>query len=57
LLIPWRVDDVLDANDAPKYFAIIPAMFAAVLSGTGQVNHHALHSPQSASWPPSSSTP
>ena len=29
------------ANDVAKYFAIIPAMFAAVYPGPGQAQHHA----------------
>jgi K+-transporting ATPase ATPase B chain len=36
------------ANDVAKYFAIIPAMFAIVYPGLGQLNIMRLHSPQSA---------
>ena len=36
------------ANDVAKYFAIIPAMFAAVYPGLHRLNIMALHSPQSA---------
>jgi K+-transporting ATPase ATPase B chain len=36
------------ANDIAKYFAIIPAMFAAVYPGLGKLNIMRLHSPQSA---------
>jgi potassium-transporting ATPase ATP-binding subunit len=36
------------ANDIAKYFAIIPAMFAAVYPGLGRLNIMALHSPTSA---------
>ena len=36
------------ANDVAKYFAIIPAMFAAVLPGLDKLNIMGLHSPQSA---------
>jgi K+-transporting ATPase ATPase B chain len=36
------------ANDVAKYFAIIPAMFAAVYPGLRRLNIMALHSPQSA---------
>jgi K+-transporting ATPase ATPase B chain len=36
------------ANDIAKYFAIIPAMFAAVYPGLGTLNVMRLHSPQSA---------
>jgi len=36
------------ANDVAKYFAIIPAMFAAVYPGLHSLNVMALHSPQSA---------
>ncbi|MEZ0093848.1 potassium-transporting ATPase subunit KdpB [Streptacidiphilus sp. EB129] len=36
------------ANDVAKYFAIIPAMFAAVYPGLNQLNIMALHSPKSA---------
>jgi K+-transporting ATPase ATPase B chain len=36
------------ANDVAKYFAIIPAMFAAVYPGLGTLNVMRLHSPQSA---------
>ncbi len=36
------------ANDVAKYFAILPAMFAAVLPGLGQLNIMGLASPESA---------
>lgn len=36
------------ANDVAKYFAIIPAMFAAVYPGLDKLNIMALHSPTSA---------
>ena len=36
------------ANDVAKYFAIIPAMFAAVYPGLNKLNVMRLHSPQSA---------
>ncbi|TAJ49159.1 MAG: K(+)-transporting ATPase subunit B [Herbiconiux sp.] len=36
------------ANDVAKYFAIIPAMFAAVFPGLGLLNIMGLHSPASA---------
>ncbi|MDT5239027.1 MAG: potassium-transporting ATPase ATP-binding subunit [Mycobacterium sp.] len=36
------------ANDVAKYFAIIPAMFAAVYPGLGTLNVMRLHSPESA---------
>ncbi|MEZ0070430.1 K+-transporting ATPase ATPase B chain [Streptacidiphilus sp. MAP12-20] len=36
------------ANDVAKYFAIIPAMFAAVYPGLGHLNIMGLHSPKSA---------
>ncbi len=36
------------ANDVAKYFAIIPAMFAAVYPGLDRLNVMRLHSPQSA---------
>ncbi|MCG6497368.1 potassium-transporting ATPase subunit KdpB [Kitasatospora sp. A2-31] len=36
------------ANDVAKYFAIIPAMFAAVYPGLDKLNVMGLHSPQSA---------
>jgi K+-transporting ATPase ATPase B chain len=36
------------ANDIAKYFAIIPAMFAAVYPGLDKLNVMRLHSPQSA---------
>jgi K+-transporting ATPase ATPase B chain len=36
------------ANDVAKYFAIIPAMFAAVYPGLDKINIMRLHSPQSA---------
>jgi K+-transporting ATPase ATPase B chain len=36
------------ANDVAKYFAIIPAMFAAVYPGLGRLNIMRLHSPTSA---------
>ena len=36
------------ANDIAKYFAIIPAIFAAVYPGLEQLNVMRLHSPQSA---------
>jgi potassium-transporting ATPase ATP-binding subunit len=36
------------ANDVAKYFAIIPAMFAAVYPGLGALNIMRLHSPTSA---------
>ncbi|MEO6885036.1 MAG: potassium-transporting ATPase subunit KdpB [Jatrophihabitantaceae bacterium] len=36
------------ANDVAKYFAIIPAMFAAVYPGLDRLNIMRLHSPQSA---------
>jgi K+-transporting ATPase ATPase B chain len=36
------------ANDVAKYFAIIPAMFAAVYPGLSRLNIMALHNPQSA---------
>jgi K+-transporting ATPase ATPase B chain len=36
------------ANDIAKYFAIIPAMFAAAYPGLDQLNIMRLHSPQSA---------
>jgi potassium-transporting ATPase ATP-binding subunit len=36
------------ANDVAKYFAIIPAMFAAVYPGLGHLNVMRLHSPTSA---------
>ncbi len=36
------------ANDVAKYFAIIPAMFAAVYPGLDRLNIMALHSPRSA---------
>ncbi|WP_380282199.1 potassium-transporting ATPase subunit KdpB [Kitasatospora purpeofusca] len=36
------------ANDVAKYFAIIPAMFAAVYPGLDKLNVMHLHSPQSA---------
>jgi K+-transporting ATPase ATPase B chain len=36
------------ANDVAKYFAIIPAMFAAVYSGLDKLNIMRLHSPESA---------
>jgi K+-transporting ATPase ATPase B chain len=36
------------ANDVAKYFAIIPAMFAAVYPGLDKLNIMRLHSPQSA---------
>ncbi|MER5865137.1 potassium-transporting ATPase subunit KdpB [Kitasatospora sp. NPDC002040] len=36
------------ANDVAKYFAIIPAMFAAVYPGLDRLNIMQLHSPQSA---------
>jgi len=36
------------ANDIAKYFAIIPAMFAAVYPGLDKLNLMRLHSPQSA---------
>jgi potassium-transporting ATPase ATP-binding subunit len=35
-------------NDVAKYFAIIPAMFSAVIPGLGKLNILHLHSPQSA---------
>jgi potassium-transporting ATPase ATP-binding subunit len=36
------------ANDVAKYFAIIPAMFAATYPALGQLNIMGLHTPQSA---------
>ena len=36
------------ANDVAKYFAIIPAMFAAVYPGLDKLNIMRLHSPESA---------
>ena len=36
------------ANDVAKYFAIIPAMFAAVYPGLDRLNIMRLHSPESA---------
>ena len=36
------------ANDIAKYFAIIPAMFAALYPGLGKLNVMRLHSPESA---------
>jgi K+-transporting ATPase ATPase B chain len=36
------------ANDVAKYFAILPAMFAAVYPGLNKLNIMHLHSPQSA---------
>jgi K+-transporting ATPase ATPase B chain len=36
------------ANDVAKYFAIIPAMFAAALPALGVLNVMGLHTPQSA---------
>ncbi|MBL7622788.1 potassium-transporting ATPase subunit KdpB [Frankia sp. AgB1.8] len=36
------------ANDVAKYFAIIPAMFAAIYPGLDKLNIMRLHSPQSA---------
>jgi K+-transporting ATPase ATPase B chain len=36
------------ANDVAKYFAIIPAMFAAVYPGLDKLNIMGLHSPESA---------
>ena len=36
------------ANDVAKFFAIIPAMFAAVYPGLDKLNIMRLHSPQSA---------
>jgi K+-transporting ATPase ATPase B chain len=36
------------ANDVAKYFAIIPAMFASVYPGLGDLNIMGLHSPTSA---------
>jgi potassium-transporting ATPase ATP-binding subunit len=36
------------ANDVAKYFAIIPAMFSAVIPGLGKLNILGLHSPSSA---------
>ncbi|MQT00424.1 potassium-transporting ATPase subunit B, partial [Streptomyces jumonjinensis] len=36
------------ANDVAKYFAIIPAMFAAVYPGLDKLNIMRLHSPTSA---------
>jgi K+-transporting ATPase ATPase B chain len=36
------------ANDVAKYFAIIPAMFAAVYPGLNKLNIMGLHSPESA---------
>jgi K+-transporting ATPase ATPase B chain len=36
------------ANDVAKYFAILPAMFAAVYPGLGRLNIMRLHSPDSA---------
>jgi potassium-transporting ATPase ATP-binding subunit len=36
------------ANDVAKYFAIIPAMFSAVIPGLGKLNILGLHSPPSA---------
>ena len=36
------------ANDVAKYFAIIPAMFAAIYPELGKLNIMGLHSPQSA---------
>ena len=36
------------ANDVAKYFAIIPAMFAAVIPGLAKLNVLGLHSPASA---------
>ena len=36
------------ANDIAKYFAIIPAMFAAIYPGLGTLNIMGLHSPTSA---------
>ena len=36
------------ANDVAKYFAIIPAMFAAIYPALGKLNIMGLHSPQSA---------
>jgi K+-transporting ATPase ATPase B chain len=36
------------ANDVAKYFAIIPAMFAAVYPGLNKLNIMKLHSPESA---------
>src|ERR1700743_2717133 len=36
------------ANDIAKYFAIIPAMFAAVYPGLDKLNIMRLHSPESA---------
>ncbi|MDP5227500.1 MULTISPECIES: potassium-transporting ATPase subunit KdpB [Arthrobacter] len=36
------------ANDVAKYFAIIPALFAAVYPGLGLLNVMGLHSPESA---------
>jgi K+-transporting ATPase ATPase B chain len=36
------------ANDVAKYFAIIPAMFAAIYPGLDTLNIMRLHSPQSA---------
>jgi K+-transporting ATPase ATPase B chain len=36
------------ANDVAKYFAIIPALFAAVYPGLGKLNVMRLHSPESA---------
>ena len=45
------------ANDVAKYFAIIPAMFAARLPGPGQAQHHAAVTRRSRrSCPRSSST-
>ncbi|MFF9453560.1 potassium-transporting ATPase subunit KdpB [Streptomyces flaveolus] len=36
------------ANDVAKYFAILPAMFAAEFEGLGKLNVMGLHSPESA---------
>jgi K+-transporting ATPase ATPase B chain len=36
------------ANDVAKYFAMLPAMFAAVFPGLNKLNIMHLHSPQSA---------
>jgi K+-transporting ATPase ATPase B chain len=36
------------ANDVAKYFAILPALFAAAYPGLGKLNVMGLHSPQSA---------
>ncbi|WP_326751170.1 potassium-transporting ATPase subunit KdpB [Streptomyces hirsutus] len=36
------------ANDVAKYFAILPAMFAAEFAGLGKLNVMGLHSPESA---------